>query len=145
MKQIRDSTRLKRGSGSTPRSLDFVEAEQELASRSGSESPEDFFDKEWVRSLFAQAVQRLRADCESKGKITPFQLFSRYDLNEADPRPSYAQLADEFGLATTDVTNYLAFARREFRRCVLDQLREMTASDEEFRREARALLGMDVE
>jgi hypothetical protein len=47
-------------------------------------------------------------------------------------------------LAATDVTNYLAFARREFRRCVLDQLREMTASDEEFRREAQALLGVMV-
>ena len=42
------------------------------------------------------------------------------------------------------MTNYLAFARREFRRCVLDQLREMTTSEEEFRREAQVLLGMKV-
>ena len=73
-----------------------------------------------------------------------FQLFERYDLDEADPKPSYGQLAEEFGLATTDVTNYLAFARREFRRCVLDQLREMTATEEEFRREAQALLGVEI-
>jgi hypothetical protein len=46
-----------------------------------------------------------------------------------------------FSLAVTDVTNYLAFARREFRRCVLEQLREMTGSEEEFRREAHFLLG----
>jgi hypothetical protein len=43
----------------------------------------------------------------------------------------------------TDVTNYLAFARREFRRCVLDQLRAMTGSEEEFNREAHALLGVE--
>jgi len=41
------------------------------------------------------------------------------------------------------VTNYLAFARREFRRIALERLREMAASDEEFRREARALLGVE--
>jgi len=41
------------------------------------------------------------------------------------------------------VTNYLAGARREFRRIVLDKLRELTATDDEFRREARMLLGVD--
>jgi len=41
------------------------------------------------------------------------------------------------------VTNYLAWARREFRACVLQQLREMSATDEEFRREAKAILGID--
>jgi hypothetical protein len=46
-------------------------------------------------------------------------------------------------LTSTDVTNYLALARREFRRCVLDQLREMTATDDEFRREAQSLLGLE--
>lgn len=74
-----------------------------------------------------------------------FRLFEGYDLNDADPKPSYAQLAGEFGLAATDVTNYLAFARREFRRCILDQLREMTATEEEFRREARTLLGLEIQ
>jgi len=38
----------------------------------------------------------------------------------------------------------LAFARREFRRCILDQLREMTPTEEEFRCEAQALLGVSV-
>ena len=73
-----------------------------------------------------------------------FELFERYDLQDDDCPSSYAQLAQELGLAATDVINYLAFARREFRRCVLEQLREMTASDEEFRREAQALLGVNT-
>jgi DNA-directed RNA polymerase specialized sigma24 family protein len=143
MNQTRDSGRLKRGAGSPHLSLDFEEAEQEFATMSRSESPEDYFDKEWVRSLFALGVQRLQASCESGGKMIHFELFQRYDLEDSDSKPSYAQLAVEFGLAATDVTNYLAFARREFRRCVLEQLREMTATEEEFRREARALLGVE--
>lgn len=144
MNQARDAKRLKRGAGSAHLALDFGEAEQELATAMRSESPEDCFDKEWVRSLFVLGLQRLRASCESGDKLIHFELFERYDLEDADCKPSYAQLANEFGLASTDVTNYLAFARREFRRCVLDQLREMTASEEEFRREAQALLGVEV-
>jgi RNA polymerase sigma factor (sigma-70 family) len=143
MKQTRDSNRLKRGGGSTHLALDFEEAEQELATAPHSESPEERFDKEWMSSLFALGLQRLRANCEAGGKMVHFELFDRYDLEDAECKPSYAQLATEFGLAVTDVTNYLAFARREFRRCVLDQLREMTASEEEFRREAKDLLGVE--
>ena len=57
---------------------------------------------------------------------------------------TYEQVARQFGLKTSDVTNYLAYARREFRRIVLEQLREMTGSEEEFRREAHTLLGIDA-
>jgi RNA polymerase sigma factor (sigma-70 family) len=143
MNQTRDSQRLKRGGGSAHFSLDFDEAERELAAVPGSESPEDYFEKEWVRSLFALGLQRLRVSCESAGKMIHFELFERCDLEDADTKPSYTQLAKEFGLRSTDITNYLAFARREFRRCVLDELRAMTASEEEFRREAQALLGVE--
>ena len=142
--QSRDAQRLKRSGGSAPFPLDFEEAERELTKVAASESIEDYFEKEWVRSLFSLALQRLRRQCDSNGKAIHFALFERYDLAEEDAsKPSYAQLAGEFGLPITDVTNYLAFARREFRRSVLDQLREMTANEEEFRSEAQALLGAD--
>ena len=141
LNQTRDQRRLKRGSGALHVSLDFAEAERELAAARYSESPEDYFEREWVRSLFAAAVERLHSELQSQNKMTQFQLFERYDLAES-AAPSYAELADEFGISSTTVTNYLASARREFRCCVLDQLREMTGSDEEFRREARSLLGV---
>jgi RNA polymerase sigma factor (sigma-70 family) len=144
MNKTRESKRLKRGGGSAHFSLDFEEAERELAIAPSSESPEERFEKEWVRILFTQGVQRLQASCECGDKMIHFELFQRYDLEDADSKPSYAQMATEHGLSVTDVTNYLAFARREFRRCVLDQLREMTATDEEFRCEAQALLGVEV-
>jgi RNA polymerase sigma factor (sigma-70 family) len=144
LNQSRDAQRLKRSGGAAHVPLDFDAAERELAIVTAGESIQEYFEKEWVRSLFILALERLRAQCESSGKAVHFALFERYDLAEEEgPRPSYAQLAREFGLAVTDVTNYLAFSRREFRRAVLGQLREMTASEEEFRREARALLGVD--
>lgn len=144
MNQVRDARRQKRGDAAIHVSLDFEEAEHELAASVQTGSPEDYFEKEWVRTLFALAVERLRAQCRQAGKTVQFAVFERYDLGDADDaaRPSYAALAEEFHIAVTDVTNYLAFARREFRRAVLDQLRDMTGSDEEFQREARSLLGV---
>jgi RNA polymerase sigma factor (sigma-70 family) len=143
MNQTRDAQRQKRGAAAAHVPLDFEEAEHELAASAQTESPQDYFEKEWVRTLFALAVERLRAQCQSAGKTAHFALFERYDLGGSDDRPSYAALAEEFRIALTDVTNYLAFARREFRRCVLAQLRDMTGSDEEFQREAQSLLGVD--
>lgn len=143
MNQVRDAHRQKRGEAAVHVTLDFEEAEHELAASMTANSPEDYFEKEWVRTLFALAVERLRAQCQTAGKTTQFALFERYDLGDEDTRPSYATLAEEFQIALTDVTNYLAFVRREFRRCVLSQLRDMTGSDEEFQREARSLLGVE--
>ena len=57
-------------------------------------------------------------------------------------RATAEELAQELGVSVTDVTNYLSFARREFRRTVLEKLREITASEEEYRMEARAVLGV---
>ena len=56
-------------------------------------------------------------------------------------RPTYAELAGEFALPVTQVTNHLFAVRRDFRRLVLDRLRAATGSEEEFRAEARDLLG----
>lgn len=143
MNQVRDAHRQKRGEAAIHVALDFEEAEHELAASTTANSPEDYFEKEWVRTLFALAVERLRAQCQTAGKTTQFALFERYDLGDENTRPSYAALAEEFQIALTDVTNYLAFVRREFRRSVLSQLRDMTGSDEEFQREARSLLGVE--
>jgi RNA polymerase sigma factor (sigma-70 family) len=138
--------RLKRGGGAPTLSLDFDAAESELRRSEPRDpaQPDDFFTREWARSLLTLALERLRREFASRGKTTHFQLLELYDIEEGGRDLTYEQVAERFSLKPTDVTNYLAFARREFRRIVLDQLREMTASDEEFRREARSLLGVDI-
>lgn len=136
--------RLKRGGHQVFLSLDYEAADGELRELPVS-SPDDIertFDEEWTRSLLALAVNRLAEECGSRGRDTTFRLFARYDLEDPPPEGlTYRDLAAEFGLKVTDVTNHLAWARREFRRLLLEVLREVTASDEEFRLEARLLLG----
>jgi RNA polymerase sigma factor (sigma-70 family) len=143
----RDARRLKRGGGVQVVPLEFETAEGELRSHplAAAVDPDEIFQAEWVRSLFSQAVEALQAHCLAVGKEIQFELFEKYDLQGADAvrRPTYADLAAEAGLPVTQVTNHLAAARREFRRLVLELLREVCASDEEFRAEARTVLGVE--
>ncbi|TWT45646.1 hypothetical protein RAS1_20740 [Phycisphaerae bacterium RAS1] len=141
--------RLKRGGDVQLVSLDFADAEREYqhhpAARDGDVTA--YFEQEWVRGLFEVGLAELRRHCESLGKSVQFSLFERYDVLAADApaAPSYAQLAEEFDLPVTQVTNYLSWARREFRRIVLEKLYDMSGDDVEFRSEARRLLGVDPE
>lgn len=136
--EMKSAARQKRGGGELH--LDFSIAEEEIAcehERGGT--PEEYFQREWVRSVFALAVDRLR----ESSNATDFVLFERYDLDES-VRLSYRELGAQLGISETTVTNRLAAMRRRFREIVLDVLHDATASDGEYRREVRALLGVDV-
>lgn len=141
------SRRQKRGGNIAHVALDFAAAEEELggavmdpATIPSPESLEEFFEKEWLRSLFSMAMEELRELCNARGRERTFLLFQTYDL-ESDDKISYEQLAKDYAIDVTDVTNALAWARREFRRIALERLRELCGSEEEFQREARATFG----
>ena len=97
-----------------------------------------------MRNLFELAVGELRQRCEAEGRQLQFRVFEKYDLAAGEDRMTYDQLAREFGVAPSAITNYLAAMRRDLRRIVLDTLRRITSGEREFRREARALLGIEA-
>jgi RNA polymerase sigma factor (sigma-70 family) len=122
--------RQKRGGG-----VEFVELEAQPAT---TESPEEIFLQEWLRQLFALAIEDLRAECDSACKHTEWYVFEAYDLAEGE-RPSYAELARRYGVTETSVTNYLAWARRRLRGLVTGRLRGVTSGERELREEMRRL------
>jgi RNA polymerase sigma factor (sigma-70 family) len=147
LNEIKHAQRQKRGGDAAHLALDFPAAEGELNAQTidpesipAPEQFEDFFEKEWIRSLFSSAVEELRQFCEIRGKHAAFALFDTYDLS-GDETLSYSQLAEARGLSVSDVTNQLAWARREFRRFAKQRLRSICATDEEFSRECKALFG----
>ena len=107
-------------------------------------APDEMFEREWVRAILADALAIMRAQFAAKGRDIVYRVFFRYDVEGAElpARPTYAELAAEFNLPVSQVTNYLAAARRALRVTVLERLSALTVSDEELRRESRALLGV---
>jgi DNA-directed RNA polymerase specialized sigma24 family protein len=136
--------RLKRGGGVAMVPLDFKTAEGEIATREpavGADVDELFY-REWVRSLLERSVADLKRHADAAGRPEMFEVFSRYDLvDEDEARPTYTAIAAALNLTTATVTNHLAAMRRQFRKIVLDRLRELTASEEEWESEAARLLG----
>src|ERR1700682_5020047 len=118
MNQEKYVNRQKRGGAAIPLALDFPAAEGELAglaidpaSIPSPESLEDFFEKQWIRSLFALAVEDLRQLSQRHDRDRTFRLFEEYDL-AGDPDVSYQKLAQQYAIPITDVTNALAFGRK---------------------------------
>jgi RNA polymerase sigma factor (sigma-70 family) len=138
LKVHESETREKRGGGAVVLSLDFPSAERELPLTTPEGSPEDIFYREWQRQIFALALEDLRRWCRESGKEAQLAVFEAYDLAAAE-RPSYQELADRHGTPVTNITNYLAWARRELRRLTLERLAGITAGDSEFRSEAQRL------
>jgi RNA polymerase sigma factor (sigma-70 family) len=137
--------RLKRGGASEHLSLDFPGAELELGqARTRGSDVDEVFRQELIRALFSAAVDALRERSLAAGKAMQFAIFERYDLHpeaRTGAAPTYAALAEEFGVPPTQVTNWLAAMRRSFRAIVLERLRAITATEDEFRIEARELFG----
>lgn len=132
--------RLKRGGAVRHVAIDNVDLVAE-------DAPLDaLFEREWVRSVLATAVDALRQEAEAAKRQVAFAVFEAHDIDASahDASVTYAMTAQRFNIPVTQVTNYLNWSRRRFREHVLQTLRALTVSDAEFRDEARTLLGVNV-
>jgi RNA polymerase sigma factor (sigma-70 family) len=135
--------------------IDALRAQKTQARASGEVDPdavliegepdaEALFDAQWTRHVSQLALDALRAFCAEHDKTEHLRVFERFHLHPDDDAPSYDAAGEELGMTAITVQNRLAYARRHFRRLVLEVLREATANEEEFRSEARTILGVDV-
>jgi len=145
MHSRQSASRQKRGGGIQLISLDFGNAERHVveAASVAASDVDAFFQQEFVRALFERAVGAVRCEYEASGRSVQFTLFERHDL-ASEEAVSHACLAAEFGLSTTQVNNSLAQTRRRFREHALEALRTLCGSDDEYRREARDLFGVEA-
>jgi RNA polymerase sigma factor (sigma-70 family) len=137
--------RLKRGGGVTLVPLDFETAEGEIVTHEPAAVDADvdeLFYREWVRALLERSIADLRRAADEAGRGVMFEVFARYDLiHDQDARPTYAEIGRALGLTAASVTNHLAAMRKQFRTILLERLRELTSSEEEWEAEAAKLLG----
>ena len=83
--------------------------------------PERLFDLSWATTVVEHALQRLREECESKGKLWLFQALSSHLTDERDEL-SYASLSVELGMAETAVKKQLHNMRQRYRSLLRDEV-----------------------
>ena len=100
--------------------------------------PERLFDLAWATTVVEHALQRLREECESKGKLWLFQALSRHLTDERDEL-SYANLSAELGMAETTVKKQLHNMRQRYRNLLRDEVSQTVGDAAEVDDEIRYL------
>jgi RNA polymerase sigma factor (sigma-70 family) len=83
--------------------------------------PERLFDLTWATTVVEHAAQRLREECESKGKLWLFQTLSSHLTDERDEL-SYANLSVELGVTEAVVKKQLHAMRQRYRSLLRDEV-----------------------
>ena len=126
-------------------SFDFPGAEAEFQTdhREPGQSAKEYYESEWVRNLFTLAVEELHTRLTSEGKGGDFSLFLKHDLQDrtGSERVGLEDLASELSMPLAEAMTSLAKTRQRFQGIVTDLIRSFTASEAEFRREARTFFG----
>ena len=134
----------KRGGSVQLLSLDFAGAERELPRLPPViGDAERFFHDETMRALFTRAVDRMRRDFAAANRQVVMEVFERHDLSPG-PTTTYASIASDLAISVAQVTNHLHAARQAFREAALDELRAISASEEDFHDDARAMFGARI-
>jgi ABC-type Fe2+-enterobactin transport system substrate-binding protein len=84
------------------------------------------------------ALQRLREECESKGKLWLFQILSPHLAVERD-EVSYAELSVQLGMAETAVKKQLHNMRQRYRSLLRDEVSQTVADPADVDDEIRYL------
>jgi RNA polymerase sigma-70 factor (ECF subfamily) len=141
--QHRSDAAQKRGGDWDHVPIDVAQLERDTAliDTALSSDPERLFEAEWTRSLLLQALADLRTSYTSQSRELDLALFEEYELASGE-RPSYAELAIRHRVPVTTVTNRLASVRRALRERLAECLRELTATEDEYRDESYRIFGV---
>ena len=92
--------------------------------------------------MLTRATKLLEESYHKARKDAYFRVFQAAYLDETS-QATHKELAARFGIAATDVNNYIMDAKRRFREFLKDLLAETVGGSEELQREYRELFGED--
>ena len=136
--------RLNRAEAKNP-PMAIEELEQELRQ---PEAPSEEFDLAWARTVLAETLRRMEADCKNPGEDQPRRsyIWEMFRIRLLEPifndaaQPSYDELIEQFGLKSpTDASNTLLSAKRIFKAHLSKVIREYAGQDAATATEIRAL------
>lgn len=130
----------KRGGGRVILSLDGG-ADEEPLEPADPADPEAAFTSAWAAEILRQAVAGMEREYGAEGRGERFEVFRRYCLDEAEPGPSYADLARDHGVTAREIDYWLLAARRDLRARCVRLVRETVADAGEVEEEMARLFG----
>jgi len=101
---------------------------------------ERLFDAGWAATVVQRAIQRLREECECKGRLPVFELLNPYLIAERDDI-SYARLATKLQVAEATVKKLLYHIRQRYRFLLRDEVAQTIADPADVEDELRYLCG----
>ena len=111
-----------------------------------SQTPEQVLDAAWRTELLEGARAALEAELRAGGREVHYLLFRDYFLADAGAGTDgdgldHAALAARYGITKTDVSNWLAYAKRRYREQLRALVLETVSQPEELQQELRWLFG----
>jgi len=135
----RYNTAAKRSPGAIA-SLDAFESD---AAPAAETSPSLAFERAWALDVLAQALARMKEQCEREGQSARWSVFeSRIvaPLLDGAPVPDYADLAAEHGLNTEKAAmNLLVTAKRQFGRILRRLVRDYVTRTDDTRQQVKTV------
>ena len=100
--------------------------------------PERIFDLSWATTVVERALQRLREECESKGKLWLFQALSPHLTDQRD-EVSYAKLSADVAMPASMLKKQLHNMRQRYRNLLRDEVSQTVEDPAEVDDEIRYL------
>lgn len=101
------------------------------------------FDVEWARAVLAETVERMEAECRSKGRLNRWEVFKTRlwePLFDGTKAPGYEELVCKLGFCSpAEASNALITAKRMFDRLLREVISEYAGEDADLDAELREL------
>ena len=136
---VRDEKRAKR----YPKFGHLQSLEEASETLADAAQPSDIFDIAWAREVIVEAMQRMHAECEVRGRSDLWALFDGRVIGptiRAETPVPYAQLVQQYGFRTpAEATNALVTAKRLFVRMLCQTVAQYERTDADVEDEIRDL------
>jgi hypothetical protein len=137
---LRENT-IKRGGNFEFVSLDFDRGDDRYSNvASDALTPEKVFDARWALTLLNLAMDQVRAEYESRGKIETFDTLKPFlDFEEIEGLPTYEQVAEKLGVGKGAVKTLIYRLRKRHGQILREQVSRTVTEPEEVDDEIRVL------
>ena len=115
-------------------------AESIFQTHSGTSNEDQLFDRSWAEALIATGLERLSADYKSEAKEKLFNELRIFLTSDAEPLPSYAELATRLGMPESTLRSHVTRLRARYRQVLRAEVRRTVDTEAEVDEELHELL-----